>query len=76
MSDDKKNNASQLPDQIPPLEAAIANERVLLAKLKVKRKRLAGQLGYQQLLTALERDMTRQLTKLKNQRNTLDHKPA
>lgn len=73
MSDDTRDNASKLPEQMTPLETAIAHERVLLAKAKVKRKRLAGQAGYQQLLTALERDIARKLTKL---RNTANHKSA
>lgn len=76
MSDDNRGNAGKLSKQTDPLETAVANERVLLAKLKVKRNRLAGQAGYQRLLTALERDVSRQLTKLQNQQNTVNRKSA
>lgn len=73
MSDDNKG---KLLDQIIQLEAAIANERVLLAKVKVKRKRLADQAGYQPLLQALEQDIAKQLSKLQSQLSTLTNKPA
>lgn len=56
------------------LETAIANERVLLAKAKFKRKRLADQIAYQRILVALERDISGQLTKLQNELQELTHK--
>lgn len=74
MPENKKDNSGGFLEQVAELESAIANERVLLAKAKVKHKRLTTQVGYQRMLLAVERDMSRQLAKLQNELQALTHK--
>ncbi len=74
MPETNEGDTGSLLERAAWLETAIANERVLLAKAKFKRKRLADQIAYQRILVALERDISGQLTKLQNELQELTHK--
>lgn len=74
MPETNEGDTGSLLERAAWLETAIANERVVLAKAKFKRKRLADQIAYQRMLVALERDISGQLTKLQNELQELTHK--
>ncbi|GAB4017561.1 hypothetical protein [Spirosoma koreense] len=74
LPENNADNPDEYLEQVNRLELAIANERVLLAKLKMKRRRLSNQEAYQRMLSAMEHDIARQLARLQNELEKLTHK--
>ncbi len=64
---DTNRHPDELPDQLAKLQALIAHERVLLAKVKFKRKRLSNRPFDNALLIALTHDIEKRLTKLQTE---------
>lgn len=76
MPENNEGESGGFLERVAHLETAIANERVLLAKAKFKRKCLADQITYQRMLMAVERDISGQLTKLQKELHQLTRKDA
>ena len=61
---ENKHHPDESPDRLAELQALIVHERVLLAKVKFKNKRLSGRSFDNALLMALTHDIEKRLAKL------------
>ena len=68
-----KGQPDEPSDQLANIQALIAHERVLLAKVKFKRKRLLGRPFDKALLTALTHDIEKRLAKLQVELHKLNN---